>query len=89
MHYQELLLTLIPPWDKFFSHTNVLSNEDVGILVVQENQYNFFCSLEALTKIYPIIKKLYPDIKSLFVVYGPQYDYIRDGHMEIVNVKVK
>lgn len=89
MYYQELLQTLTPPWDSLFKHTHVLANDNTGILVVQEHQYNFFCSLEALIKIYPIVKKLYPDIKSLFVVYGPQYDYIKDGHMEIVNVKVK
>lgn len=88
MHYQEYLKTLAAPWDKLFAPTKLIHKDNVALLVVPEVQLDFFCSLEALTKIYPIVKKLHPTVRSLHVVHGNHYQYIQDGHMEFINIKV-
>jgi hypothetical protein len=55
---------------------------------VPEKDKPLASTLEVLSFVYPIARKLYPESSSLLVVSGPEYNLIDGGDVDIVDVKV-
>lgn len=88
MHYQEMVNTIPEPWRQFLRKTYLLpSNDDVVLLVVPEHERPMYSSLELLSVIYPVALKLHPNMVSLAVVSGNEYDLVKDEKLEIVDVR--
>ncbi len=88
MHYQELLNELRHPYDMLLRDSFLLPSATDTLLVVPKHAVKIISSLEILAMVYPIAKKLYPETRSLYVVFGPEYDYVKEGKLDLIDMKV-
>lgn len=90
MSYQELLTNnLDEPWLTLVRKSQFIYNEKskTGLVVVDERAKMFFQSLDILTKLYPIIKKEYAELRSLLVVSNNLYNSVGDSKpLEIIDI---
>lgn len=88
MFYQEMVNQVKEPWRQFLKRTELLSpvNETMT-LIVPVGEYNMYSSLELLSIVYSIAKSMYPEGKDLAIVCGDEYDLIKDGTLELVDIR--
>lgn len=88
MYYQEMVSEVPEPWRQFLRKTSLLpGTNNIVILVVPAHEESMYSSLELLSKVYAIAKQLYPDMLSLAIAHGDEYDLIKDGTLELVDIR--
>jgi hypothetical protein len=77
------------PWKTWLQKTEFyIAENNVGLLVVDDEEFDIYNSLELLGKAYIIAKKLHPQLSSIAVLQGEIYKLLLEGHVTIHDIKI-
>jgi hypothetical protein len=66
-----------------------ITENNIGLLVVNDEEYEIYNSLELLSNVYTVAKKMYPQLASVIVLQGDVYQLLKQDYVEIHDIKIK
>ena len=90
MSWKTEIQALSNPWKTWLQKTDLyITENNIGLLVVNDEEYEIYNSLELLSNTYAVAKKMYPQLASIVVLQGDVYNLIEEELVEIHDIKVR